>query len=100
LFSSMLLSVRGTAGVPAARAGYRMLLAGGVSWTVGATCFEAPHACPPCCLLTDVSRDRAGQPTPRRKEEAKATCVRSLLTKGFITFKKIRLSLVENYWRS
>lgn len=34
---------------------------GGVSWRVDAICFEAPHACPPCCPLTDVSRDRAAE---------------------------------------
>lgn len=49
---------------------------GGVSWTIGAICFEAPHACPPCCPLTDVSRDRAAdgkQTRGRRERRATAT---------------------------
>ena len=46
------------AGGPALRA-VSMFPRGGVSWTIGAVCCEAPHACPPCCPLTDVSRDRA-----------------------------------------
>lgn len=48
-----------------------MFVRGGVSWTIDAICFEAPHACPPCCPLTDVSRDRAadGQTVSWREGE-------------------------------
>lgn len=54
--SSMLLCVQAPPARPALR-GVSVFSGGGVSWTIGAICFEAPHACPPCCPLTDVSRD-------------------------------------------
>lgn len=34
----------------------------GVSWTIDAVCFDAPHACPPCCLLAYMSRDGGKRP--------------------------------------
>ena len=70
------------AGGPALRA-VSTFPRGGVSWTIGAVCCEAPHACPPCCPLTDVSRDRAADGKQdswrerEREEDRKSTRLNS-----------------------
>lgn len=46
---------------------------GGVNWTIDAICFETPHACPPCCPLTDVSRDRTADGKQTREKRGKVS---------------------------
>lgn len=61
---------RGAAGPSSARG--IGVAGGGVSWTIGAVCCEAPHACPPCCPLTDESRDPRRQTESRERERERS----------------------------